>query len=268
MLFKYFNIFKGNINFKHQNEIVNIPDGLAKFYFIYQKYYRKYDHHFFLPEGISIIKNIALINDGNYLKNTSLLNAGNYIIDTEIDSSLVRYIKNNAQNKILAMPSSLRKIEGEIGIPLRDVLLFEGLTTLKGNVFANQDFDSLIFPATIKEISENAFNTQKLQEIIIKEDALIENGEEYLQEILKCFPLIEKYDAKSKHKCNSFKLGLRTIKVSLNDDRFLEYKIEDFIDDNTYPKEYAKLNYSKKNLCIHYIYEDLMKKIKGRVRKR
>ena len=110
---------------------------------------------------------MSLIKDENYLKNTSLLNDGNYIIDTEIDSSLVRYIKNNAQNKILVMPKSLRSIEGNIDIILSDVTLNEGLTTLKGSVFANQDFDNLVIPSTIEEIDKNTFNTKKLHMIFI-----------------------------------------------------------------------------------------------------
>ncbi len=171
------------------------------------------------------------------------------------DSKLVEYFKENAYGKSMWTPKSLKRINWHINIPFKEVYLNEGLEAIKDNAFFDQEFESLILPTTIKEIDDNVFNTKDLQTIIIKEDALLENGEEYLQEILKGYPLIER---------NSImKFKLQTIKILLNNGEEIEYKIEDFIDNNIYPKEYAKLDYSKKNLCIHYIYEDLMKEIRG-----
>ena len=107
-------------------------------------------------------------------------------------------------------------------------------------------------------------NIEKLQTIIIKEDALIKNGEEYLQEILKVYPLIERNDTWSKF--HIMKLNLQTIKILLNNGEEIEYKIEDFANDNIFTNDLLKLNYNAKKWGIHCIYEDLMKEIRGKSR--
>ena len=156
---------------------------------------------------------------------------------------------------------SFKRINWHINIPFEEVYLNEGLEAIKNNAFFDQEFESLILPTTIKEIDDNVFNTQKLQTIFIKEDALIENGEEYLREILKVYPLIERNSTHFDY--HIIKLKLQTIKILLNNGEEIEYKIEDFIEENI-PIEYQnKLDYSVKKLCIHLIYEDLMKEIKG-----
>ena len=244
LLFKYFKVYKGSIKFKHKESIINIPDDLAEFYYLYYKYYIKDDTYgFCLPEGITEINNMNL---------------------SYRDSELVEYFKENAYGKTLRTPKSLKRINCHIKIPFEEVYLNEGLEAIKNNAFFDQKIESLILPTTIKEIDDNVFNTKDLQTIIIKEDALIENGEEYLQEILKVYSLIERNSTHFDY--HIMKLNLYNIKILLNNGEEIEYKIKDFMDDNIYPQEYIKLDYSNKNLCIHLIYEDLMEKIRGKSR--
>ncbi len=250
LLFKKFNILKNDISYDYNDQVCNIPESLVEFYFIYLKYVLKSRNSimFSIPEGITSIKDISKISDIS-------LGTGSPLLDRDIE--LADYIKKNAKDQTVSMPKSLRKIEGLIDIPLNYICLNEGLISLEGNVFSTQDFTEVYIPSTIRYIDRDAFNTDKILSICIKEDALIEYGERYLNKILKNFKVIEDKEKKL------VKLDLESIFIMVSD--YNTYKYESIFYE--YP-HFDKKHYWAKDDCIHFIYEDIIKKINERRRVR
>ncbi len=249
LLLKYFGVIKGDIKINYNDETEIVPDELAKFYFLYQKHRVQTEDYFYLPLGISDLRGIDY----------------NFSIPRERDMALFNYIKENIQNKILVLPSSLRHIKGTIDIPLKDIVLNEGLVSITGYALSKQLFTSLNLPSSLKRVDSNALNTHDLQTICINEEALA-YGEKYFQEILKGFPLNE-FHPDERH-YHSIKLGLQNIIVTLNNGERLDYKLPIFEMDYLNKNVVKHVNGNKKKLYIHYMYDDLMKNVKGFTRKR
>ena len=253
LLFKRFHILKEDISFVYQDQVFNIPKSLVEFYYIYINHAQD-SNRFLIPEGIKSIKDIYKISEVS-----SVIGTGSPFEDRDID--LANYIKKNATKKILAMPKSLRKITGRIDVPLNHVYLNDGLITIDGNVFSTQDITEVYIPSTIQYIDNDAFNTDKILSICIKEDALIENGEEYLANILKNFRIVQDQEKKI------VKFDLQSIFIIVSDYNTYKYELPSF-EDVVDEIDFSSVNYYEKNICIHLIYKDIMERINVRRRVR
>lgn len=104
---------------------------------------------------------------------------------SDCDMSLLKIIRENAKNKMVVMPTSLKYLEGKLflNIPLLGVILNEGLTDIGNYVFYNSHIKEILLPSTLVTIREDAFNIRDLNAIafgnykdsqILNDDFLLE----------------------------------------------------------------------------------------------
>jgi len=127
-------------------------DGRDKppFYDIYKLYHKiekKYnftDIYYYLPEGIQAIDN------------------------TSGDKELLSHIKEKSDNKVVVLPSTLKRISGSIfgESVIRDVILNDGLLYIGNFVFLGQKLRSITFPSSLSVIEAFAFNLNELKELV------------------------------------------------------------------------------------------------------
>ncbi len=106
---------------------------------------------YFFPNGIRKI-NAENLNGGNILK---------------AEKNLLRQIREKVKEEFVVFPHSLRVINGNIfgNIKIKDAIFFDGITTIKGDAFLNQDFTSLYMPASITTLGDDAFDYDKIEEL-------------------------------------------------------------------------------------------------------
>ena len=83
------------------------------------------------------------------------------------EKNLLKKIREEAENMIILFPNSLRVINGNIfgGIQTLAPIFNEGLTDILGSAFSDQDYNTLHFQSPIKNIDDNAFNFDQVEEL-------------------------------------------------------------------------------------------------------
>ncbi len=127
-------------------------------YLIYCKYYKNEEDKYYLPEGITEIKEYS----------SPVLRPN--------DLAIVNKIQNDSKGKIIYFPKSLEVINSVARLfddnifedtSIKDIVLNDGLKEINTYAFFTQKLKSINLPSSITEISKDAFNYHYVKNVII-----------------------------------------------------------------------------------------------------
>ena len=222
-------------------------DGIEKppFYDIYKLYHEKIqkegrdsyysDDVYYMPEGI------VSIHSNDELKKSYY---GTY------EDKLLSYIRDESYNKNIVLPSTLKRIRGDIFSEFKSLSIFNGVEYIGGNTFIRHQINKLFFPKSVCYIDPTSFDFSSVKEIEFKDfkeskllyNLLYDQSSQYSDIIKQLYGFDYSYQIYSEKNMNYHKkadLVPKLSKIILSDE---DKKIE-----ITYPEIYYAINRSSES---------------------
>lgn len=117
---------------------------IYKLYHKIEKNYKFTDSYYYLPEGIQVID------------------------DPGGDKELLSHIEKKSNNKVVVLPSTLKKISGSVfgQSTIRGTILNDGLEYIGNFVFLGQTLRRITFPSSVSVIEVYSFKYNELKELV------------------------------------------------------------------------------------------------------